>query len=395
MHHLVRNLLFLLFLTAFVIGAPLIVLYTAGYRYNPVNGHIVRTGVLSISSVPRGASITLSGKPSDRKTPYVFNRIVPGEYTVSLTREGYHEFVRDLGVSSGGTTYMSDIMLFLDEEPALRAALDAGLAVPSTDGRQIALIVRTERDAQVWRYDIAKNDLAMLTQYPAKPSDILSLIWSPDNTMLTLMNDAQGTEVTFTNEGVAVSPDVDDVLASPPITLTRNNQAVEVHDARQSSNPLIALLPLSDYRIAEVSGSYVVLVGSHSLHLLDLDQAKNPIIVSAEGNVYDFDATGGRLAVSDGIELTTYDLTRGTSRFLTRQSTAMIAVAWHPRSDALIVATNDDLRAFALNDDETNITDLFTDATMLSFSLDANGENGYFFGEYNGEQGVFSLPLTR
>lgn len=396
MHHFVRNFLFFLFVTAFIIGAPAIVLYTAGYRYNPVNGHIVRTGVLSVSSVPRGADIILSADATQRKTPYVFNRIMPGEYSVTLDREGYHSFVRNLLVTSGGTTYLSDVLLFLNSTPQLLASLEAEFAVPSIDGTKIGLVVRTDREAQIWRYDVQHDEITMLTQYPAKASDILSLAWSSDGTMLTLSNNALGTEVTFTDEGVTVSTDVDQGTTPAPLKLIPNAQAIEVHDARQLGSPLIALLPLGEYRLAEVDDAYVVLTGgNHAFYLLDLNRTENPIVVSVEASVYDFDSQQNRLAVSDGIELTTYNIATGESHFVTRQSTAIIALAWHPDGDALLVATNDDLRAFALNDNQINVTTLFTEAKILSFSLDENGKNGYFFGEYNETSGVFVLPLTQ
>ncbi|MBU1126698.1 PEGA domain-containing protein, partial [Patescibacteria group bacterium] len=83
----VRQVLFWSFLTFFVIAAPAIVLYTAGYRYNFKNGQIVRTGVISVSSTPRNAKIYLDGNDTEKETPFVFKRIMPDVYEVSIWRE--------------------------------------------------------------------------------------------------------------------------------------------------------------------------------------------------------------------------------------------------------------------------------------------------------------------
>jgi len=52
-----RRYIFLLFLLSFFILAPLIVLYTAGYRYNITTGTVLRTGILSAASTPKGAAV--------------------------------------------------------------------------------------------------------------------------------------------------------------------------------------------------------------------------------------------------------------------------------------------------------------------------------------------------
>ena len=78
-----RNLIFLIFLGLFLISAPIVVLYTAGYRINPQRMALVKTGLFSISSEPKGAAIFIDSKQTDQKTNVIIDTIIPGEHVVS------------------------------------------------------------------------------------------------------------------------------------------------------------------------------------------------------------------------------------------------------------------------------------------------------------------------
>jgi hypothetical protein len=110
-----RTALFLLFVFAFLVSAPLVVLYTAGYRYHAGSHKIVETGVLSISSVPRSATVILDGKPLRDRTPLVIDNVLPGPHTVSLKKEGHHDWDSVLDVYSKQTTFIDDAILFFKD----------------------------------------------------------------------------------------------------------------------------------------------------------------------------------------------------------------------------------------------------------------------------------------
>ncbi len=387
-----RNIIFTGFATAFLVGAPLVVLYTAGYRYNTVNGHIVRTGVLTVSSLPRGASVLIPNYSQDKKTPAIFSRIMPGNYALTLNREAYHDWQANVTVESGRTTALGEILLFHDLAPTLVAAKDLSDTTPSPDGTLLVGLVRGASAAAVWVMDLTDATSTMITEYPAKPSDALQLSWSQGGSLITLANKTSGVSNIFTLNGAPVNDPV--TAEASPFLLVKNNQAVELHDAREAAQPLIGFLPLADYTVAEVDNNQVVLLGSdRSIYLVDVT-AKNPILLSAKGTIYDFAPTVGLFAWSDGIEIHTFDLASQQQTFITRQSKAIISVAWHASGRALIVSTNDDVRAFELSERKI-VTSLLADATIFSFWLNAARDTGYFYGEYQGTRGVFTLPITK
>jgi hypothetical protein len=318
-----RNIIFFGFATTFIIVAPLLVLYTAGYRYNSLNGHIVHTGVLSASSMPRGATISVPSYSIDKKTPYIFNRVMPGEYLVTFNKEGYHSWQQKLTVSSGHTAYATDILLFRDALPTLLESLQ-------------------------------------LNQ--------MSLTPNKHNTT--------------------------GVPSNSPIILVINNQAVEIHDATADGQPLIGLLPSANYQLGDVRGHVSIVLSDNGMIYAIDTKASNPIVLAEHGTIYDFDTTNNLLAWSDGVEIHTFDLSSKTATFITRQSNAIISLAWQATGKALLASTNDDVLAFSLDSWKT-VTTLLSDATIFSFWLNEARDTGYFYGDYNGATGLFMLPVTK
>jgi len=61
------------------------------------------TGSLTVTSTPAGASITLDGTATGQVTPYTFNNLNQGEYTVALNLAGYEPASRTVNVVAGST----------------------------------------------------------------------------------------------------------------------------------------------------------------------------------------------------------------------------------------------------------------------------------------------------
>ncbi|HRH31757.1 MAG TPA: PEGA domain-containing protein [bacterium] len=132
MHISLRRLIFLVFVLVFVITAPLVVFYTAGYRLNISNRHLQQTGVLAITTYPRGSNIVLNGQNLAQKTPYVVQRIMPNLHEITLQKKGYHEWSQKLRVDEGKTSYVT-ARLFADTEPVLLEGSAVSLALRAHD----------------------------------------------------------------------------------------------------------------------------------------------------------------------------------------------------------------------------------------------------------------------
>lgn len=122
-----RRALFFLFVGIFLISAPLVVLYTAGYRFNRTNNTVSQTGTLSIASTPRGALTYVNRENIEDSTPAVLQRLSSGTRTIKLSKNGYHDWERTVDVKSGSTAYIT-APLFASKEPLLLAHSGTDLA---------------------------------------------------------------------------------------------------------------------------------------------------------------------------------------------------------------------------------------------------------------------------
>ena len=112
MHKHLQPILFFTFVAAFLITAPLVVLYTAGFRYEFGKNMIVKTGVLSVSTIPKGAVLSIDGEAESTKTPVVVDTVLPGTHTLTLQKEGFLPWKKELEVFSQSTTFADDVVLF-------------------------------------------------------------------------------------------------------------------------------------------------------------------------------------------------------------------------------------------------------------------------------------------
>lgn len=111
-----RTIVFALFVIAFLVSAPAVVLYTAGYRYQLGANKIVKTGAFNITSIPRGASVFIDDKQQKEQTPAVIDHAMPGSHVVRVQKDGYSSWQKTLEIKSGENTFATNIVLFLEQE---------------------------------------------------------------------------------------------------------------------------------------------------------------------------------------------------------------------------------------------------------------------------------------
>ena len=88
MTYTTRRIIFYTFAVLFLIAAPALILFTEGFRFNLQTGRLERLGVLVIKSKPEEATITLSNKISEEKTPASI-KLPADDYPITVSKEGY------------------------------------------------------------------------------------------------------------------------------------------------------------------------------------------------------------------------------------------------------------------------------------------------------------------
>src|SRR6185503_3670097 len=129
----------------FLILAPLVALYTSGFRIDFSDGSIAQTGILSATTSPDNATISVDGQPRDT-TPASIRFLKPGDYTVGISKEGYFSWQKRLSIKDGVVTWVNqdseDLYLLLQDGQETTVANNANdMAV--VDDRLLVLSDKT------------------------------------------------------------------------------------------------------------------------------------------------------------------------------------------------------------------------------------------------------------
>ncbi len=116
-----RKILFLICLFVFIAGAPILVGYALGYRYNLKDNRLIKTGAFLLKTQPSEVDIYLDGLLQDNKmmiTPkglidkfVIITGLEPKNYLLEIKLENYHSWRKNLKIKEGLVTKVNDIVL--------------------------------------------------------------------------------------------------------------------------------------------------------------------------------------------------------------------------------------------------------------------------------------------
>lgn len=176
-----RRILYISAIAAFLLAAPPLVLYTAGWRYDFTYNRLVATGSLVIKSNPAKADIVLNGQPRSATTPAIINDILPGKINLAVTKANHYPWQRTIAIAPRVTTFVENIKLFLKSSP--QPLLPAAVRQYWWNRKQDKVAYLTTTGA--WRlYNTLNNKDSLLSSSPAIP--LPAVVWSPHDDQILL-----------------------------------------------------------------------------------------------------------------------------------------------------------------------------------------------------------------
>ena len=396
MHQRIRQVLFWLFAIVFVTTAPIIVLYTAGYRYNSVSGRLQRTGVIAVSTTPRGASILLNGTPVEQRTPYVIQRLMPGTYTVTLERKNYRSWTQTIAVDSGRTTYINSTML-ADAEPELLLEEQFSAAAVSPDGRTVAMFVNNaDVMAEVWLYDIASRSERQLAELLMSDAIPTTITWSSAGDSVILANEDGPIAAWYEQDGTALATDALDNASNllPEYTFIDNGSNVELR-TNNEANVLVALLPFGEYTVMYRTDTAAVFHDNRS-HAYIFTFATNGVsAIEMPVDLLAWSDENNLFLASDQYEVDMVNPFTGERTLVTRQGTPITDVEWHPSGQVILAATHSEIVAIDRIAYTSRVsTPLAQNVDVSTMWTDQSGKNLYFLGSQGTISGIYQLKLN-
>jgi len=185
-----RRIIVFICVVIFLVAAPPIILYSLGYRIDIKHLTIVATGGIYVRTAPTGVSITIDSTNTEKTgllSDAVFVQdLVPGQHSVSITKDGYFDYKKNLSVKENEVTKLEHITLIKKQTPVATLETNASNFFVAPDKNTILL---TQTKGSVINFEtITANDLQKRQLSSAiKNSSIKDVIWSADSKKALLL----------------------------------------------------------------------------------------------------------------------------------------------------------------------------------------------------------------
>lgn len=346
-----RRGLYYLYVLLFLVTAPTVVLYTAGYRFDFRTQSLVKTGALSVTTVPRGAELLLSGDEQLTKTPSLLKNVIPGTYELTLSKEGYHSWQRQIQVNSRETTFVDEVVLFLDSESVGQIVEDGAEAVSASgNGDRYAYVETGGSWYEIWEADPSSLEQTLL-----------------DRQALTVESTAEQAL------RLSIYP------ALPEYLFSSQEEAVLL---QQQTDPLaeprpLALLPSGTYRaIADAEDGVLIMEeDGPRLFFIDTQTTEAPILLNTRADFFTWDENS--LVYGDAFEVHRFDPKSGVDTLITRSGEVLLDARAIGANTYLFVFA-DRLIAYDISDASHPVTTvLYRSLTLQNFWLSQDKKTAY------------------
>ncbi|MEK7606681.1 MAG: PEGA domain-containing protein [Patescibacteria group bacterium] len=431
-----RRLIFYFTLGTFLIAAPTIILYTAGFRYNFKQKRIVKTGAIILSSDPKNAEISLNGRPRQEHTPARILNLTPGDYTVRVASEGFQPWQKTLRVESEQVTLAENITLFRQGSPERIAEGNIPSLLPEPAGENILFVREEGSFYEIWRHTDGRNSLLwrsalqsqpQLIEWSSKRNEVLLFAGeyflldmdppAPELKSLTQLTGKTWKSLAYGKNqtllfGISgetlysINPNTGaaDVIeqASENFTIAPNEIYTSSADTEGTLLKLIRGATSSTLTRIE-SGAWTWAAASDPwLILADLKREKLAVVNAKTKEISEIDGTRAlflpgeevTLLASTDFEIWRYRPSTKKTELLTRLSEPIQKILITELKNAFIAVTDHHVYALELDTrGKQNSSELATFDSIQSASLDRHGKILYLAAEKNNTPGLWRVEI--
>ncbi len=399
-----RRIIYILFITSFVLSSAWLILYTQGYEYNQYKQKIEKTGALDIKSKPANATIILNGQTQKNTTPTILRRLSPDTYNLTITLPEFQTWQKKLIVKGGLVTFTGKIKLWpwsqlgnkLTDTNNINtllspngvnllyfkeSGLSSGLwllnltsgnsALINRDASKIIkyiewsktnrnLLINSSASTQPWQIINLTNNTKKLVEPPNQIKPLLMRWSSANDNILYLSTGTELYELSLTS-GVAKllwrAPIVDfkhfDGLIYALVKGGKGGIGLKILNPKnlQELTPNLPIAISTDFKFLKPNKDWLPLLDAtrHNLYLLNspFDRTE-PVPTLPDVVNIDWSADGTKLLLYNNFELWSYDLKQNKLNLINRISTPITAARWF-NENYILLAIGNELQALELD----------------------------------------------
>jgi len=111
-----RKIIFFSFIVIFFAAVPVLILDSMGYKFDVEKRKVVKTGGIFIKALPKALTVSIDGKIKGETDTFfgsiLIENLVPKKYKITLAKEGYLTWEKEVEVEEGSVTDIKHIILF-------------------------------------------------------------------------------------------------------------------------------------------------------------------------------------------------------------------------------------------------------------------------------------------
>lgn len=423
-----RRVLPWVFTLIFLVFAPVLVFYTAGYRWNPKKGAVEKNGTLILDTRPDGADIFLNGRIINDATPATLQNVAPGEYTIKLSKPGYHDWQKTLRVLQERVTFANDITLWLKAEPEKILDYPAVKLLTNETDDFILGFAKNNQTNILFRYEkqnideeiVLKNDVEIyeaLWDRSGEKALLTGMASNTEKTWLLTANPLSFVELPparyhFERSELVGIADRYKINLSPAGSLSKQRLNEKIYDSFDDLT--IKRLPGQEYLVLlihkDAEQGFLLPEGNWQFYTVDREEIvlrDHDKWLRINTQTQPFTTTK---AVADSIEQIEIEnekhflLTKSNELYLWpplqepellyRQSRPIISAGAHPEGLSVYFATDKEIRMMYLDNRDGRLQILLSEFDRISdVVLFANSL--YAVADKNNETAVWKLPLEK
>jgi hypothetical protein len=108
---IIRKTVFWTLSLIFFIVTPTVVFYSLGYKFDLNSKKFLKTGALSIKTLPKGANVSLGDNKLTETTPCNLRELMPQKYTLSLEKEGFYPYQIPIEIKQAAVTDINVVLV--------------------------------------------------------------------------------------------------------------------------------------------------------------------------------------------------------------------------------------------------------------------------------------------
>lgn len=384
----------------FVVATPILVLYARGFQIDWVHHKIVKTGTFVIKTMPSKAMILLNGKPQSSLTPSTIRFVLPGDYDVTVQKDGYQSWTKRLTVLPQFVTWINEdrdfITLFYTTAQE-KNQVATNFASLSQDNSELAYV----QNSHLFIYNLNNQtsmDLGDISNYRVPFTFTPTLSWTNGANVLNLFNQRSTSLPIDVSQITKIESNGDymDILAGNQLYSITPQGPVLVDTSVENTF-------LDGENLWYVTGtdlkSYNLRLGGSDIIASNLPTSTNAKIIRGEGNtflildkslyilgenlqkIYDgvtsaqYDTASHSLLFADSNEILTYDPSMQKSELLLRSISPIVNPVMNFYTGYVFFENENKIKAIEL--DGRDHRNVYTIADVVDptarFALSADG----------------------